>query len=72
MCFRKSTVCPWIYLERAAPYQMLSGTLVQSRKAVQFPCLRIGSAFDARSKVVSELSCLGFNTREAVKAAAAL
>lgn len=69
---QRSTVCPWVYLERGAPYQIFSEALVQSRKAVPFPGLIKGQVFDAKSKVVPEsvLGCLGFNTREALKSAA--
>lgn len=48
-------MCCQIYLERRAPYQILSEALVQSRKAVWFPGLRMGQAFGAGLEVMPEL-----------------
>lgn len=65
-------MCPQICLERRASYQILNEALVQSRKAAQFPGLRMGQAFDARSEVVPEslLNCCNYNTRETLKSEA--
>jgi len=59
-------------LERIAPYQIFSEALVQSRKDVQIPGLRMGEAFDARSEVVPEsvLDYCNYNTTETLKSAA--